>query len=113
MGRSLTPRPSSQPIQWIVGASFLKNVYSVFRYEPFAIGFAQLADGAQNVSNGTVVAGTTTGGGTTGSGSGNGTTGGTTGSGSGSGATSGAGRGSVISLVVAIGAVGAIFVGCL
>jgi cathepsin D len=30
---------------WIVGDTFLKNVYSVFRAEPPAIGFAQLASG--------------------------------------------------------------------
>ncbi|WWC63811.1 uncharacterized protein I303_106416 [Kwoniella dejecticola CBS 10117] len=67
---------SQSPIQWIVGASFLKNVYSVFRYNPPAIGFAQLADGVSVVSNGT--SSSTTGGGTTGSG------------GSGSGSSSGA-----------------------
>ncbi|WVQ72148.1 hypothetical protein IAR50_001693 [Cryptococcus sp. DSM 104548] len=32
------------PIQWIVGASFLKNVYTSFRNEPTAIGFAPLLD---------------------------------------------------------------------
>ncbi|WVW79578.1 hypothetical protein I302_101547 [Kwoniella bestiolae CBS 10118] len=57
---------SQSPIQWIVGASFLKNVYSTFRYNPAAIGFAQLADGVSTVSNGTSQS--TTGGGTTGSG---------------------------------------------
>ena len=31
---------------WVVGATFLKNVYSVFRYQPAAIGFAQLSDAA-------------------------------------------------------------------
>ena len=108
-------RGRNQPIEWIVGASFLKNVYSVFRYDPFAIGFAQLADGTQNVSNGTVVAGTTTGGGTTGSGSGSGSGNSTTGGTSGGGTTgSGAGRGSVVSTaVVVLGAVGAIVMGCL
>jgi cathepsin D len=30
---------------WIVGDTFLKNVYSVFRAEPPAVGFAQLASG--------------------------------------------------------------------
>lgn len=29
--------------QWIIGDAFLKNVYSVFRYEPPAVGFAQLS----------------------------------------------------------------------
>ncbi|ODN83743.1 hypothetical protein L202_01835 [Cryptococcus amylolentus CBS 6039] len=33
---------SSSPIQWIVGASFLKNVYTSFRNTPTAIGFAPL-----------------------------------------------------------------------
>jgi cathepsin D len=28
---------------WVVGATFLKNVYSVFRYQPAAIGFAELS----------------------------------------------------------------------
>ena len=28
---------------WDIGVTFLRNVYSVFRYEPSAIGFAQLA----------------------------------------------------------------------
>lgn len=31
---------------WIVGDTFLKNVYSVFRFEPAAIGFAKLSDSA-------------------------------------------------------------------
>jgi len=31
---------------WVVGATFLKNVYSVFRSEPPSIGFAQLSDAA-------------------------------------------------------------------
>jgi cathepsin D len=30
---------------WIIGATFLKNVYSVFRANPAAVGFAQLASG--------------------------------------------------------------------
>jgi hypothetical protein len=83
----LTSSGSQSPISWIVGASFLKNVYSVFRYNPLAIGFAQLSGSAQSVSNGTTVGGTATnGGGTTGSG-GNGT-GSDGGSGQASGATS-------------------------
>ncbi|CAE6510534.1 unnamed protein product [Rhizoctonia solani] len=32
--------------QWIVGDAFLKNVYSVFRYEPPSVGFAQLSAAA-------------------------------------------------------------------
>ena len=64
---------SASPIDWIVGASFLKNVYSIFRYNPLAIGFAQLSNSAQTVSNGTTVANTTTNnGGTSGTGSGSG-----------------------------------------
>ncbi|OCF32449.1 endopeptidase [Kwoniella heveanensis BCC8398] len=59
---------AAAPIQWIVGASFLKNVYSTFRYNPPAIGFAELANGMSTVSNGTSTS--TTSGGTSGSGSG-------------------------------------------
>ncbi|KAF4610939.1 hypothetical protein D9613_006752 [Agrocybe pediades] len=36
---------SSAP-SWIVGDTFLKNVYSVFRYEPLSIGFAELSSTA-------------------------------------------------------------------
>lgn len=32
--------------EWIVGATFLKNVYSVFRLQPPAIGFAALSSAA-------------------------------------------------------------------
>ncbi|BEI80158.1 hypothetical protein CcaverHIS002_0106870 [Cutaneotrichosporon cavernicola] len=39
---------SKSPISWIVGATFLKNVYSTFRYDPPGIGFAVLANGVQN-----------------------------------------------------------------
>jgi len=31
---------------WVVGATFLKNVYSVFRSQPAAIGFAELSNAA-------------------------------------------------------------------
>ncbi|KAG9126991.1 hypothetical protein FRC07_001114 [Ceratobasidium sp. 392] len=34
--------------QWIIGDAFLKNVYSVFRYNPPSIGFAQLSAFAAN-----------------------------------------------------------------
>ncbi|WVN87821.1 uncharacterized protein L203_103016 [Cryptococcus depauperatus CBS 7841] len=37
---------SRSPIQWIVGASFIKNVYTSFRYSPTAIGFAELHGGS-------------------------------------------------------------------
>ncbi|KAG1884523.1 hypothetical protein F4604DRAFT_1730889, partial [Suillus subluteus] len=33
------------PPPWIVGDTFLKNVYSVFHASPAAVGFAQLASG--------------------------------------------------------------------
>lgn len=36
--------PGQLAPQWIVGDAFLKNVYSVFRYYPPAVGFAQLAN---------------------------------------------------------------------
>ncbi|WVR08878.1 hypothetical protein IAU60_005937 [Kwoniella sp. DSM 27419] len=62
---------AQSPIQWIVGASFLKNVYSAFRYNPPAIGFAALANGNSSVSTGSS-SNATTSGGTTGSGSGSG-----------------------------------------
>jgi len=35
---------------WIVGDTFLKNVYSVFRANPAAVGFAQLASGLSSSS---------------------------------------------------------------
>ncbi|WVQ76028.1 hypothetical protein IAR50_005664 [Cryptococcus sp. DSM 104548] len=34
---------SSSPVQWIVGDAAIKNTYTVFRYEPAAVGFAALA----------------------------------------------------------------------
>ncbi|KAJ7588163.1 aspartic peptidase A1 [Mycena floridula] len=37
------PTGASLP-SWIVGDTFLKNVYSVFQYNPPAVGFAQLSD---------------------------------------------------------------------
>jgi len=56
---------------WIVGDTFLKNVYSVFRAEPPAVGFAQLASGLSSstgtfdpnpVQSGSLPAPTTSGG---------------------------------------------------
>jgi hypothetical protein len=44
---------SQSPISWIVGASFLKNVYSIYRYEPTAIGFAALSGQSNTVTEGT------------------------------------------------------------
>lgn len=38
--------PNSR-LAWIVGATFLKNVYSSYRYNPSAVGFAPLASGVQ------------------------------------------------------------------
>jgi hypothetical protein len=39
------PTSSSTP-QWIIGNTFLKNVYSVFRYDPPSVGFAALSQTA-------------------------------------------------------------------
>ena len=36
---------------WIFGDTFLKNVYSVFRYNPPSVGFAELSDMAVAQSN--------------------------------------------------------------
>lgn len=58
-------RSSRSPVQWIVGASFIKNVYTAFRYNPAAIGFAELVGGS-SVSAGNPSS-STTGGGTSGS----------------------------------------------
>jgi len=35
---------------WIVGDTFLKNVYSVFRFDPPSVGFAQLSSYATSLS---------------------------------------------------------------
>jgi len=91
---------SQSPISWIVGASFLKNVYSVYRYEPTAIGFAALSGQSSTVSNGTSTP--TTGGGTI---SGNG-------SGSGSSSNNGAGQGAAAGLAgIALALVGSVVAG--
>lgn len=46
---------------WVVGATFLKNVYSVYRSDPPSVGFAQLSDLAGGSgAPGTGTAGTTT-----------------------------------------------------
>jgi len=37
---------------WVVGIAFLKNVYSIFRYQPPAIGFAALSDARAVASTG-------------------------------------------------------------
>ncbi|KAG8927180.1 hypothetical protein FRC00_002232 [Tulasnella sp. 408] len=36
---------------WIIGDTFLKNVYSVFRYDPASVGFASLSDTALSVAS--------------------------------------------------------------
>lgn len=43
-------------ITWIIGDTFLKNVYSVFRYDPASVGFANLSSVAiaENGAGGTV-----------------------------------------------------------
>ncbi|KAG2154413.1 aspartic peptidase domain-containing protein [Suillus bovinus] len=38
---------------WIIGDTFLKNVYSVFRANPAAVGFAELASGLSTTTSGT------------------------------------------------------------
>lgn len=43
---------STSPVQWIVGATALKNTYTVFRYDPPSVGFAALpGSGANNTVN--------------------------------------------------------------
>jgi hypothetical protein len=89
---------SQSPISWIVGASFLKNVYSIYRYEPSAIGFAALSGQSDTVSNGTNTP--TTGGGTVGGNGGSGSS------------DSGSGRASVAGLAgVALALVGSVVAG--
>ncbi|KAJ3557477.1 hypothetical protein NP233_g11731 [Leucocoprinus birnbaumii] len=39
---------------WIIGDTFLKNVYSVFRYDPPSVGFAQLSNEANSLSGASV-----------------------------------------------------------
>lgn len=41
---------SSSPIQWVVGDTLLKNVYTVYRYSPAAVGFATLASNSATPS---------------------------------------------------------------
>ena len=94
---------SSSPIQWIVGASFLKNVYSSFRYSPSAVGFAALSGSADTVTNSTSSgSSSTTGGGTAGTGGqGNSSSGSGSGS-SGSGSSSAAGHASQVGILAAV-----------
>lgn len=42
--------PPNSPVQWVVGDTMLKNVYSVFRYSPAAVGFASLPGAAGSSS---------------------------------------------------------------
>lgn len=41
---------SSSPIQWVIGDTLLKNVYTVYRYSPAAVGFATLASNSATPS---------------------------------------------------------------
>ncbi|KIJ65105.1 hypothetical protein HYDPIDRAFT_111003 [Hydnomerulius pinastri MD-312] len=43
------PTSGSTP-QWIIGDTFLKNVYSIFRYDPPSVGFAALSDTALSMN---------------------------------------------------------------
>ncbi|KAJ9100506.1 hypothetical protein QFC21_003545 [Naganishia friedmannii] len=43
---------STSAIQWIVGDTMLKNVYSVYRYSPAAVGFAKLASDTTSTGSG-------------------------------------------------------------
>ncbi|KAL4066061.1 aspartic peptidase domain-containing protein [Scleroderma yunnanense] len=38
------PNASINGVSWIIGDAFLKNVYTVFRYDPAAVGFAALSN---------------------------------------------------------------------
>lgn len=40
------------PVQWVVGDSFLKNVYSVYRSQPPAVGFATVKEGGNGGGGG-------------------------------------------------------------
>ncbi|KAJ3746966.1 acid protease [Lentinula raphanica] len=46
MGAFFSLETGSNAPAWIVGDTFLKNVYSVFRYNPASVGFAQLSSEA-------------------------------------------------------------------
>ncbi|KAJ7049944.1 acid protease [Mycena amicta] len=56
LGSDITPSPGNP--SWVVGDTFLKNVYSVYRVNPSQIGFAELSDVAG--SSGSPQAGTAT-----------------------------------------------------
>jgi hypothetical protein len=80
-----------------VGATFLKNVYSIYRYEPSAIGFAALSGQSNTVTEGT--SDPTTGGGTVGPNGGSGTS------------DSGAGRTAIGVAGIALAVAGSMVVG--
>lgn len=47
---------SSSPVQWIVGDTALKNVYSIYRYTPAAVGFAALpSSGSSSAAGSTTI----------------------------------------------------------
>lgn len=46
---------SSSPVQWIVGDTALKNVYSVYRFDPPAVGFAALPGSASSATGSTTI----------------------------------------------------------
>jgi cathepsin D len=46
---------SSSPVQWIVGDTALKNVYSVYRFNPPAVGFAALPGAASSATGSTTI----------------------------------------------------------
>ncbi|KAK4691624.1 hypothetical protein P7C70_g9310, partial [Phenoliferia sp. Uapishka_3] len=50
---------STSKISWVIGAAFLKNVFSVFRADPASVGFALLSDGKATY-NGTLIYNSTT-----------------------------------------------------
>jgi cathepsin D len=59
-GSNVKPTPGTP--QWIVGDTFLKNVYTVFRSNPPAVGFAQLSSGSSGSPSTTVGGAKATGG---------------------------------------------------
>jgi len=44
-----TTGSGNSALAWIIGDTFLKNVYSVFRYNPASVGFATVAPGAEKL----------------------------------------------------------------
>lgn len=46
---------SSSPVSWIVGDTALKNVYSVYRFNPPAVGFAALPGTASSATGSTTI----------------------------------------------------------